>query len=279
MSDWLNYDEYVPLAPDTAGGQVHVPHEGCTLKEKLYIKRTHDDTIIAWCHVCRKRGKHTPKGTRNLHKLKRLSVPTIVSDVKLPHDCIYDVDKWPTKARVWVLKYGIRQEEIDVYSLAYSPSLGRVILPCRSDEGSLLGWQGRDTEEAGEGSPKYLAQRREETSFYFKAKKKSSPCSSASDSSTLVITEDILSAIKSSRVCDSVAILGVWLTPKDALELSEQYDTVIVYLDNDNSKVRQQQENLKRLFKLFGCTVVVHRGSRDPKELSEAELQEIYDVR
>ena len=278
MSEWLEFEDFVPHAPSNVGEQTAVPHSGCTPKDKLYIKRTEDDSVIAWCHVCRKRGKYSNKGTRNIHKLKAITKSTVTNEVSLPADCNTNIDEWPTHARVWVLRYGITLGEINDYSMAYSPSFDRVILPCYSDDGDLLGWQGRDTEQTREGSPKYITQRKAQAGFYFKAKTKRTASGSGGDCTTLVITEDILSAIKSSRVVDAVSILGVWLSPEDVMDLAHNYTTVIVYLDNDNAAVIQQQENLKRLFRLFGCTVVVHRGTKDPKELSTKELEKLYDV-
>lgn len=278
MSDWLEHGDFVPHAPSNVGAQVAVPHVGCTTKNKLYIKCTDEGSYIAWCHVCRKKGKYSPKGIRNVHKLRDLAVSKVTKEVSLPADRITNVSEWPTHARVWVLKYGITQGEIDEYCLSYSPSFDRVILPCYSECGVLLGWQGRDTEQARKGSPKYLTQRKEKASFYFKATKKNTDRSSGSDCTTLVVTEDILSAIKSSRVIDAVSILGVWLSPSDVAMLAALYSTVIIYLDNDNAAVIKQQENLKRLFRLFGCKVVVHRGDKDPKELSTQELEKLYGI-
>jgi allophanate hydrolase subunit 1 len=92
----------------------------------------------------------------------------------------------------------------------------------------------------------------------------------------LVITEDILSAIKMGRYADTIALLTAH-DKDEVVSLCKGYEKVIIYLDNDNAHVRDAQERLKARIGLVNRNVVVYRGDKDPKECSDDELLQIVN--
>jgi hypothetical protein len=74
---------------------------------------------------------------------------------------------------------------------------------------------------------------------------------------------------------DSLFLGGTRLTDDCLSELLKgNWARVIIYLDNDNPDVRQCQRDIQRALSLY-FPVEIIRESRDPKELTTEELQEV----
>jgi len=100
----------------------------------------------------------------------------------------------------------------------------------------------------------------------------------SSGSDTLVIVEDILSAIKLGRHCDTIALLGTSFHDDDLLSIGK-YKRVIIYLDDDNAQVKRMQRKLKRRISYLCDDVqIYHSGGVDPKDLTDAEILEVLDA-
>lgn len=97
----------------------------------------------------------------------------------------------------------------------------------------------------------------------------------SSSKPTVVIVEDLISAIKCSQVVDSIAILGVHPSSYVVEKiLKEGYKRAFVFLDGDNPVVRMKAREIgKRL--PFVETVVIETG-KDPKEHTVEELRELF---
>lgn len=82
--------------------------------------------------------------------------------------------------------------------------------------------------------------------------------------------EDILSAIKVGRYCDSLALLGSYL-PTTLTELLKTYDTVYIWLDHD--KLQTSIKAMRSFTQTTGKVIKVIDTAADPKEIPGAEIE------
>jgi hypothetical protein len=265
--NYLRKSEYLPFAPNE--GQIHINHAECEAgtdtKKRLYIRRLDDGCVLAHCHHCGKSGSYNENKFRSLAAIKkRGSVGESGSrSVSLPIDFESDVKKWDAKARAWVYQYGITDEEIRKYGIGYSAKNGRVILPSWED-GKLLGYQMRRIFDH-DLLPKYVT--------YYNKKNytwKDLTCTN----NILVLCEDVLSAIKLHRYYASMALLGTHLH-KDSYECLLDFQKIIIYLDNNNAEVKLKRSQLQRSLAVLVPDTRVCVLERDPKTLSNKELEYI----
>ena len=286
-SDYLDKDDFVPFAPSEVGGEVHVHH--CKLgknNDRLYITRSDNDTILAYCHHCGKRGVSTLDGVRNISnfRTKRNDIQKrVAKNLQLPRDFTKDISKWPLLAKTWPTRYGITEEELYDNAIGYSEYFGRVILPTFDKEGNLSQFQTRRVEglvgtSGYAGQSKYDTFIREGSTSFQRLFNPRLPRfrSVKLPLDSLCIVEDSLSAIKCNRFIPTIALNGTNLDDKCVLKLVRLYDNFIIFLDNDNSQVKKSQRKLKRKLELLcrGQVTIVY-SDKDPKELSIRELKRI----
>lgn len=272
--DWLPKEDYLPYAPDGAGETEHIHHcrDGKD-NDKLFITRCEDGyTIIAYCHHCGKRGFANTSESATISTLKKhyshkRSATTSSSgyEYKLPNDCEGNPSKWDRRARVWVRRYGITNEEIEDYGIAYSPSDTRVVLPVYDSDGLAL-YQTRKLLEE-DTRPKYLTYNNRHGSLWY-----SHP---PHISNSIVLCEDVISGIRLGRHLPAGALLGTSISDRVLNAITNVYDTFIIFMDDDNTDVRMKQLVLKNRLELFGDVNIVHTNGRDAKEHTDAELKEI----
>lgn len=89
---------------------------------------------------------------------------------------------------------------------------------------------------------------------------------------TVVIVEDMLSAIKLSRVIPTVCILGTHLSEECAVDLHRYYDTLILALDYD---AVEKARKLKATWEcIFDISITILR--QDVKDIPLSHLQEVF---
>ena len=262
---FLRKNEYLPFAPDSEG-QIHINHAGCAAgtdtKRRLYIRRLENGHVVAFCHHCNKSGSHGEDKFRSLEAIKKTagSGGSAGRTVSLPSDFESDPQKWDSKARSWVYKYGITDEEIRKYGIGYSAKNGRVVLPSWED-GKLLGYQMRKIFPT-DPLPKYVTYYNKKN-FVWK--------DLTSTNSILVLCEDVLSAIKLHRYYGSIALLGTNLH-KDTYKYLLGFKKIIIYLDNNNAEVRLMRSKIQRNISVLVPDTSICILERDPKTLSNKEL-------
>ena len=270
---YLQYNEYVPHAPDTVGRTVRLPHETdeCTGSSKsLAVWRTEDDVIHGYCHRCSKRGSYRKAFSTALSSKSRengkgdgVSSHPVTNNKTIPKDSTGDVYEWAIKARVWATSRGITAEEVKRYGIVYSKYTNSIYLPIYSDE-NLAGYV---CKPFNEGMPKYITRWNDRENALW--------INEIDDSKPIVLTEDILSAIVVGRYINTIALVGVNITTHQLAYLSK-FDRFIIWLDNDNPQVKMKQLQARNKLSLFGDVRVIHTD-RDPKYLSEAEIKEVLN--
>lgn len=275
MAEYLNWREILQAYPEleSLGEQqqekrnhINCP-AGRDTKSRLFIKRD-GERLIGYCHHCQLSGVHGA-GRRNYIRTRNNTVTD--RPIRLPADLCLHPDDCHVKFNVWMGKYGITAAERQEFMLGWSPSLKRGIIPVYMNEG-LVAYQERRILDEDDG-PKYLTTRSK------RVKHPMFQCGQYIEGGTMVLTEDILSAVKVGRVANATALMGTHL-PDESLSyiLRNKPDKVLIWLDDDNPTVRASQ---RKILRRIGAFVECHRVlgiGRDPKELSNDELTEvIYD--
>lgn len=270
MHNKLLHEEFVDLAPDEVGS-IRVNHESpdCSGQSKsLKIERKEDGTISAHCFRCGQSGWFSPDFYRAKEALRnnrqagnKSSKPS--SRFTYPSDATGSTSEWPAYARNWIRQYGLSNNEITENGISYSPYFDRLYFDVFDTNGKS-GFASRRLSEYDE-KPKWL---------YFADGgiwQGVSPNDQKTDS-TLVLVEDIVSAIKIRRLEDALALLKTTINV-DTMTKLFAYKHFIIWLDNDNRQVKLNQLKLANRLSTLGTTRVVH--STDPKNLSMNEIREI----
>lgn len=274
----LSKKELSNHARDLSDGESkYFHHEECPAshghrdhKKRLWVKRD-GQYITGKCHHCGMSGSYRE---RNFRKAKASNSTKISSsndrrtnrDYKIPRDGIRETGHWPREGRIWLYQYGITEQEIQDYGILYSDSCHRLILPVFLSD-TLLGYQTRKIFQWDEG-PKYLTYRNT-NNFWFK--------SNSLGSGTVVVCEDIISAIKCGRYLDSVALLGSTASDELVLHLSI-YKKVLIFMDDDNADIKSKQLKLKKKLELYTEVDIITGVGKDPKECTDRELMNILGV-
>lgn len=251
------------------------PHCGDT-RERLYTKAVRDGSV-QYCHNCQYRGfirgdkQASPKSVLERAEILFKTYKTgetigYAKHIQLPHDFTLDL---PDKALAWLYKYQITDEEIRQFRFGWSQRLKRLILPVYRDD-QLVYYQGRTFDPITKINPKYLNIRQSGAkNVYFL-------CSSSNiHNNSIVMVEDILSAIKVGRQFNSIALLGSYL-PDSMLPVFKKYNKVFIWLDADKYK-----ESIKMMQKLGarGTPTRVISTPKDPKENSDEYINHrIYSL-
>jgi DNA primase len=277
----IPYADYKEHIPDRAGTQVAINHLNCPAgvdsKRRLYIKRT-DDAVLVYCHHCSGHAvRSTRKGVRSVETIKRLLADAeeherVVSTVELPFDVNYRIEAWPVEAQAWLYKYAINSSDVADYSICYSETWNRVIIPVY-DAGRLVFWQGRKVADTGPG-PKYISVRSSKKPMFATYSRNVLPKSTGRK---LVVVEDCLSAIRIARdtCADAIALLGT-TAPSDLVAFAKRYPHVIVWLDDDDAG-RTKAIDIHRSLVLMTSSNVTLRTMKQPKELEPSVLKASID--
>ena len=183
-----------------------------------------------------------------------------------------DLD-WPTdyvplinaihakEPQAWIKKYGIYDSEIATNFIGWSANRLLLIFPVFDESNNLLMWQGRNF---GEG-PKYLTKGPASDILHLVGKPKSG---------VIVVTEDLLSAIKVGREYQAMPLWGSTLPLKTLWRLADRFDTLGIWLDPDKTK-----DAVKMALRAsqYIPTFVVH-SSFDPKEYPIETIVQLIDA-
>lgn len=268
MKTSLNIKDILTTYPELErladGDQVKRNHPNCPAgrdrKQRLYIKRD-GERLLFYCHHC---GGSSAKGGGRRSHIRDGKNVVAHQALSLPSDLAVLPGACHVSANAWLNRYDINEAERQWYRIGWSEYHGRVILPVWDMEHTqLLAYQRRRVLK-DDTMPKYLTTR-------VKWVKHPTFIAAHRDGDTLVLVEDILSAIKVNRVAPSAALLGThmsdWL-----LYHASTYDNVVVWLDNDNPQVRADQRRIMRRLEPF-TNVRMAATDVDPKELDHVAIR------
>lgn len=221
---------------------------------RLYVTRT-DKGWVWYCHNCNQKG------------FRSYTSSDVVAMVGQVDDIIEDTYVEPyvpggynfSKEMLdWMRKY-IDDKEIGAYDI--SCDYTKLYLPIYNYEGAYVGYNARNF---GEG-PKYIT-------HYFNHQDRDGSWFANNLTRSLIVTEDILSAIKCRRVSNSVALLSSPpVAPSFLLRHVAEYDKIFIWFDPDKqatsavSLLRHISSHVIRPVNL-----VISEG--DPKDFSTNEI-------
>ena len=205
--------------------------------------------------------KQRPSLERQLHVVEA-DKPTTMG---LPQDAGKTI---PSMALTWLAKYGILQQEIIDFDVMWSDSLNWLIFPVFGDEHkeTLLTFQARNF---GNHGKKYYTRGSVGAILNYYDQK-----GSRQPEDTLIIVEDMVSAIKISRQFVVMPLLGSFLSTDRALRLNRFFDKLVFWLDYDKAESAMKQALRMKVY-AFKTSVIITR--EDPKAYSDEEISDFVD--
>lgn len=158
----------------------------------------------------------------------------------------------------WIKGYGITDDEIEKHHIGWSSDRNMLIFPVYDTAGSLVMWQGRNFQTG----QKYLTFGNKSDIMYL--------CGN-SKSGTVVVTEDLVSAIKVGRVFQAMPLWGASMTVGLMQKLADRFDDMGVWLDRD--KVRESVLIALRSSQYLPTFVV--SSTVDPKNYRDEVLAQL----
>ena len=229
-----------------------ITHTGCPKCGSSDAFAEYDDGHF-WCFSC---GHYVPaKG--NIQVVERHFSERGTNVNSLPLNISLDIPKEPYK---WLKSYGITDEEIVNNKLMWGD--GMLIFPYYGEEDELLYWQGRYFPKK---TPKVLTRGYPDNYVNFRRVGTERVC----------VVEDSISAIKVSRVCSSMELLGSNLSMHKALGLSMVFSHLTLWLDSD--KLLTATKFVNKYSSLFDKCDYIYTD-KDPKEYSIDDIREILNA-
>jgi Toprim-like len=253
-----------------AGRRIRI--ECCALDKSLMVSNE-ERGYRAYCFRCGPRG-FVAHGDFSIDQLRRRRDEFALlqeAHVRLPYDFTTEI---PANEAVWLYRAGISTALAKHYRFGFSASLKRVVLPVYRDS-TLVGFTARSTINA---KPKYIERMSSPSSAVFFADPATAlPAEDdwcEASGPDLVITEDILSAVRVGRIARRcVALLGTSAN-EHQLEITEGCETIALWLDPDRAG-KKAAFKLGRTLSLQGYKTVTIRTGQDPKFYSNREIRRL----
>lgn len=211
------------------------------------------------CFSC---GYHEDKSkTVEGMKAKLNKVKETSSELSLD-EYVYSI---PTVGMQWLLKYDITRQEILRHKLMWNTRMESLAFPIISDDKIVA------TNERYFGPkkdyPKYITRGRPH---------KNLPIILGKSSSKIILVEDFVSAIKVSRIYDSMPLIGANVPPSTITTLFKlDYNSVIIWLDRNKAKESLKfKQKLSQFLDDVRCCIT----ELDPKEYSTKEIKEYLNA-
>lgn len=174
-------------------------------------------------------------------------------------------------AQGWLEKYGITKEEQFRYKFGWSEIYESLVLPAYDLGGNLLVCQRR---YFGQGAfPKYHTKGYPESVVWTTRPRSADfrPEPRDTYNGTIVIVEDVLSAVKIGRRNEATPLFGSNLSLGQIKRLSDRWEEVIFWLDFN--KTKEAMKYRLKAAPYFNAAWVVST-EKDPKDYSDSEISE-----
>lgn len=217
----------------------------------------------AWCFRCGEGGFKAKQPTlSDMVELRRREAEdtALRYDPSLPTPMVQDPREWPAAARLWLYRAGLHDRRIMELGFYFHPTTQRVVLPVVED-GRVTYWQARAVMPGQ--APKYINPRVDREAVLPRY----------GEGSMVVLTEDILSAVRVGEVTEAWSLMGTAMKAPVLARLSMEDRPVAVWLDPDSAGREGAAKVLRSLRSLgLRCFNVV--STKDPKLLSKQEILE-----
>jgi DNA primase len=167
------------------------------------------------------------------------------------------------QAKEWLDSMPITLDQTIDYGVTFDNTTNRVHIPiyssCRALVGGQLRYVGEDRSQ-----PKYLTWKADESQSLQEIISVCSP-----DSDTLVITEDIMSAVCVNYLAkvDAMPLLGLNMYPDTLVKIKDKgYQHVMLWFDNDVPEVFHAYLKIRQLLRMVGMRVHLCDSVVEPKK-------------
>lgn len=233
----------------------------CGRPKKFYVTRKMKDLLFN-CYVCGLRGRIPMDKPTLAQRRQQKIIQDKLDNLELPQDFTTTL---PPEARTFMMKYALDYGLLEKYKVGFSNKMGRFIYPLYF-KGELKGIQTR-----------LLVDDPNESKYKTHGQKPPYFCPHAT-SDVLVVTEDILSAIKLNEYTNSLCLLGTKTTFKHIKEvLKRKYSKVYIWLDNDFAGHKGRKE-FKEKLEMYGIPVEIIKSEGDPKETFHHIIKEKINI-
>ena len=212
-----------------------------------------------WCYRCGyyKKAQVTIGAVKEKLTMKEAS-DSAIGCMALPDDVSPSLSDI---AKSWLMKYELTPEELK--SFWWSETEQQLIYPVFDVEGSLLLWQARN----------FGDKRREK---YFTTGNVKDHMHVIGKEGPLILTEDIVSAIKVARQYQAMPLFGGFISKTQMLRIRDYAlpatNELGIWLDHDKL---QDGIKFKRRAQELGINAFVINSKQDPKCYSDREIQEL----
>lgn len=238
----------------------HAPCPNCGSRDNLAIYADHE-YCFGGCGYIKFYNYHD----RRIDNIK----DTDQKIVSLPEDIVSTI---PAVADSWVRKYGLTLQELYDNRVVWSDFRKLLIFPYFDDKGHLWGWQGRYF-----GTDSYHPKWTGKGNFKERIKIYSpKDLTSSERNSIILIEEDIISTIKTSRIYNSTCIYGSHIDINKYIKIYNIYKpkSFCIWLDADK---RKEALLYSLSFNKIGIPCSTIYTEKDPKEYTTSEIRTIID--
>ena len=219
------------------------------------------DKYTAWCFRCSEGGfvRKEPTLSDMVEARRRTAQDASLSHATaLPVPTVTSPREWPREARLWLYRAGFNDHRIQELGIYYHPPTQRVVLPV-VDEGEVVYWQARAVMKGQ--APKYIGC----------SASKATVIPKYGEGECIVLTEDMLSAMKVGQVMEAWSLLGTSPSTHMLAQLVQDGRPVLGWLDSDEAGRRAAHKLMEELRRMnIPCADIV--TDLDPKLLSRAEI-------
>ena len=260
--DWLEAAQSLPL-----GHKQRIRHD-CSEGKDMLVSHN-EQGYSAYCFRCGPVG-FDPHGYQNIAEIARIKLLNQAAaepvTKELPNDFTLEI---PIERFAWLAKGGISVARARNSGIGWSNKLGRIVMPVYNEAGTLVYWQARAV-SVGQ-FPKYTNPPVPKASIFYTVK----PDGHTGDTGRVIVTEDILSAIRIGLHVPSCCILGTKVSDAQAKYLSS-FARVSFWLDPDAAGHSGASAG-KRTLSLVTRSDIISSDA-DPKCLSDRKIREILEL-
>lgn len=269
----LKFSEWESLIPETPG-RVRENHSSPDCdggRESMIIERKEDGSANAHCFRCNRSGYFRPARHFGSHRKVVEAKPTGHASTfgkTLPTDATQEWGAIPGVVKVWLLSGGVSSKEVVNSGFWWSESQQKLWIEVRQTKSAfghtVVGYVVRGFD------PKFYRTATSNPTNFFGYYPGVS--STTVINNTVMIVEDVVSAIKCSQVVDSIALMGTELKPAIVSQLlASGYERAYVWLDMDNPTVRLKARKIAKGLPFLSVSVV--DTGKDPKHHSVEEIK------
>ena len=269
----LSRAEFEHLAP-AEPGKVRVNHDSghCSGESlSLIIERKDDDSISAHCFRCGARGWIAPAGYYRQPRMGQVSGHHELVEhdgYMLPPDVSSNRAEWPVEPVQWLGKAGLLDT---TRKPLWSQERATLYLPVEQEGISAYGPKLTGYVLRRFDPKSYLTLTSDKAAFWGLYR-------GEEGHSTVVLTEDVLSAWRVAELTDSISIMGTELKPQIlSFLLTSGHRRAIIYLDADNPTVKAKARSIAQALSFLPEVHVLETG-RDPKYEPKERLRELLGL-